>query len=470
MVSRREILKFGTLGAAGSLLVGQQGVIQSANADSLECQSAVVKNGVRIADFSGTKWSPLWSGNPSFERDYNVTQGVHSPTGARTMLRWGPIADNYEDIHIRYTDLPGQSPLVLNGRFGIWVYCEAQPGYEPGATADSVLDIVLTTNPGGDFSNAVDIGFNSNQIREGWNFLKFVDNPIGHPLGIEKNFWGDGSDGDIINNPVYEILIYSEHQDIGLTWYFDSLWTGFETTPQVVLGCDDYESDLLDHCLPKFQSYGWVGYIAAAYRVWESGPTQVTDWDQTAPILSAMADAGWDIINHSVNHLRMGDLTNSSDIQYEIYAQDTWLRSLKIPTQGLKFYAAPQGSTSRLSEATIKDSGIEAQRHFRKWNTSVTQFGIDNPHHMGSLGMEDVEFAQTFDNIKKWIDIIIIYEDTLHLFWHKLITQGDPGDGTGTTGSYSTMYQSNWDMAIEYIRSLELAGKITVPKGLSGFY
>jgi len=263
--------------------------------------------------------------------------------------------------------------------------------------------------------------------------------------------------------------MYTEQQDIGITWYLDSLWTGFENTPQIVLGSDDYGTDLLDHCLPIFQNYGWIGYVAAAYRIWTGGQTEVSTWAETAPILTAMANAGWDIINHTVNHRRMGDLTSSSDIQYEIQAQDTWLRSLGLPTQGLKFFVSPQGSSSRLSESVIKDSWITAQRHFRKWNTSITQFGIDNPHHIGSLGMEDIEYAQTFDKIKKQIDIAVAYEDTLYLFWHKLITQGDPGDGTGNTGDYSSMYQSNWDMSINYIRSLEVSDKILIAKGFNWF-
>lgn len=469
MPTRRELLKWGAFYGGGSLLVNQVGGIESAEAAPTSCHSLVINNGIRIADFSGTKWTPLWS-NPVLESDYNMTIGIKSRTGARSMLRWGPVAEGFEAIHLSYLDLPEQAPLILNGRFGLWIYCDAQPGFAPGEQADSILHVVMTTDPAGNFSHAIDIGFNANQIREGWNFLKFVDNPVGHPLGVYKSFWGNGSAGDIVNNPVYSILLYTEQQDIGITWYLDSLWTGFESVPQVVLGCDAFGTDLRDYCLPVFENYGWLGYVAAAYRVWTSGPTVVSEWGDEQAVITAMGDAGWDIVNHTVNHLRMGDITDASDIQYEIQAQDTWLRSLMVPTQGLKFFASPQGSTSRLSEATLEKAWIVAQRHFRKWNTSITQFGIDNPHHIGSLGLEDVAYAQTFNKIKKQIDIAVEYEDTLHLFWHELVTSGDPGDGSGNTGSYSTMYRSSWDIAINYIRNLELAGELRVAKGFSGFF
>lgn len=478
MATRRNILKMGAMLGAGSLLAERFSLSNAAQAATVTNLapgiSSIINDGFVALDFTGTKWKPVLN-RPSLTQNYRTSSGlgILPRTPVTSMLRWGPIANPDETIEIRVADFPGQAPLMLNGRFGLWIYVQAQPGYSTGTPGarKSGIHVVMSTDPTGDFSHALDVYFNSNQVREGWNFLKFVDNPIGHPLGVYKNIWGNGSRADIKNNPVYAIQIYADNvSNVGATWYLDSLWTGFKNFPQMVLGCDAVNPELRDYCLPIFNSYGWLGYIASPYRV-GSGPTKISNWDITPhPVLTAMANAGWDIINHTVNHLRMGDLTKPEDIIYEIVQQDKWLRAMKMPTKGLRFYASPQSSTSRISEQIIRNCGIVAQRHALKWNTSITQFGIDNPNWIGALGMEDSTHAQTFDRIKNKIDIMVAYEDVFHMYWHQLITQGDPGNGTGNANNSARMYKSSWDLSIKYIRELELQGKLSVAKGFSGFW
>lgn len=479
MATRRDFLKLGAMLGASSMLADHLDISQQAQAATINSlptgTSTIINDGVMALDFTGTKWLSALN-NPLLTRDYVSASGlgIAPRTPVPAMLRWGPIAGANETIILRADSFPNGAPLMLNGRFGLWIYCDAQTGYSTGTPGarKAGLHIVLTTDPKGSFTGALDVYFNSNQIREGWNYLKFVDNPVGHPIGVYKNVWSTGINADITNKPIYAIQIYTEGtHNVGSTWYLDSLWTGFKNLSQIVLGCDAVGADLRDLCLPVFQANNWLGYVASPYRVWTSGATKIDTWNITPhPVLSAMASAGWDIINHTVNHLRMGDLINAADINYEIVQQAKWLRAMQMPTGGLRFYASPQSSTSRLSEQVIRNTGIVAQRHALKWNTSITQFGIDNPHWIGALGMEDATYSQTFDNIKNKIDIMVAYEDVFHLYWHQLITQGDPGNGTGKTGSSTRIFKSSWDLTMQYIRSLETQGKLTVAKGFSGFW
>ncbi|MEQ1637256.1 MAG: hypothetical protein ABL903_11225 [Methylococcales bacterium] len=467
-INRRDFLKFSTLLSTSSLLPFM--LDSSAEAAIAASNPLITNKGIKVADFTGAKWKDPWQTGARLTRNFN-SLALPARTPVTGMLRWGPITAAYETIQLNTSDLPGGAPLVLRGRFGLWMYCANQRGYGPGQEPDTTFHIVMTTAVDLSFDNAVDISFNANQIREGWNFLKYVDNPKGHPMGIDKAFWGDGSGGDIVNNPVTAIQIYCDAPDIGATWYFDSLWTGFTTKPQIVLGCDDANDSLLNYCIPQFKQVGWIGYIATPYRVWESGSYKVTRWVNNPYIARALNEAPqWDIINHTVNHLRVGDLTRKADITYELTAQTTWLRSQGVPDKGLMFYASPQSSSSRLSDKTIKSLGFTVQRHYRKQNTCLTQFGIDNPQHIGAFALDDQYEAQSFDKIKAAIDIVIAYEDTSNLYWHDIIDDSNnPQDGISTTGNSYSIYKSTWDKVMHYIRTLELDGKVTIAKGMTGF-
>jgi hypothetical protein len=468
-ISRRDFLKYSTLLGAGSLLPFP--FDSPAFAALSPTNPLITNNGIRVVDFTGTKWQPdPWNPAPRLSRNFK-SASLPARTPVTGMLRWGPIKAPYETIQLNSSDLPGGAPLVLNGRFGLWMYCANQRGYGPGQEPETSLSIVLTTAADRSFDNAVDISFNANQIREGWNFLKFVENSTGHPPGVDRSYWGDGSAGDIVNHPVTAIQLFCDAPDVGATWYFDSLWTGFATKAQIVFGCDDANDSLLDYCIPLFKQVGWTGYIATPYRVWESGSYKVTQWVNNPHIARVLMEApDWEIINHTVNHLRVGDLTNTTDIKYELNAQTTWLRSQGVPEKGLKFYASPQSSSSRLSEKTIKGLGVVVQRHYRKWNTSLTQFGIDNPQHIGSLGLDDANDAQSFAKIKLEIDKIIAYGDTFNLFWHDVIDDSsDPQDGIATTGNSFSIWKSTWDKTMNYVRARELAGDVTIAKGMTGF-
>jgi hypothetical protein len=462
MVTRREMLKLCFAAGATSLVADRFGFINNAFAATQPAMdtSSIINPGTSVLNFTGSKWASAYA-SPRLSVN---NRDISSRTGVSSMLRWGPIRNNDETIQIEYKNIPGGNPLSFNGRFGIWIYCKNQPGYAPLGSVNSSINIEMTSDASGNWNSGFGIWFNSNQLREGWNFLKYINNPIGHPEGVGDYCWGMTKD-QILTQPVYTIKIYAGgNTNTGATWYLDSLWTDFKNKPQIVLGSDEDSPELQSYCLPVFQNYGWSGYVAAPYRVWTSGSTTVTNWDRNRPVLVAMANAGWETINHTVNHLRMGDLTKASSIKYEILGEDSFLRSLGL-SKGLNFYASPQSSSSRLSDSTIISTGlIVAQRHARKSNISITPFGVDNPHHLGSVGLD----RKSFNEIKTQIDIIAAYEDTNFMYWHEVTAQGDPGDGSGFADS-TIMYKSTWDMTMGHIRNLELNDKVKVKKGFADF-
>ena len=452
--------------------------------------------GKLAAHFSGSIWSTT-GGSPALTADYTGwdgagnKSGITSRTGQPSMLKVVPAANTVEEIQLT-SIASNMLTRNLAGKIGLWVYVDALPGYQVGGTPNSTITVDLSTTSGG--SNGMYVAFNANQVREGWNFLKFVQRDTTaylsgassteyHPFGVVVSAFGTGADTNIVSGTVTRLRINWTNM-LGATLYFDSFWTDFASKGQVVFG-NDSGVGLLEYAKPIFDRYGWVGYTAFPYS---SGGThaRITDLNSNVSANGAsLYPSGWDFINHTTNHPALGALTSEAQIAYEIETAKAWQNSLDF-TRGAEFYASPQSSTSRLSEKVIKSAGIKLQRHARKWNVSVTPFGIDNPQHIGSIDMGNVASGgissvsgnttssvsgwQTATKIKRAIDVIEAYGDAVFPFWHGITVTGDTGTGDDLTGDNLLLTKSAFEGVVAYVRARELAGGLTVCRGMSGFY
>lgn len=445
--------------------------------------------------------SPTLANHTGYDASGNVT-GLTSITGQPNMLKITPAADTTEGF--RFTTF-GTSVFnaALNGKIGLWMYVDNIKDYEPTQSGPTMIfKLVVTTEAGGAVGNALDLSWTGNQIREGWNFLTFVmRNPLAYqtgsgqteynPFGIVATAYGTGVYGNIKDNPVTKIQ-FQWSQGSGATIYLDSLWTGFETTPQIVFGCDAASADFSAYARPVFDSYGWVGYIAAPARVWTTGSKILNDLSDTLTMVSVSKSimqsahaAGWDVINHTTNHQNMNTLTNAAEIAYEVRQVNAIYASFGTRT-GNEFYASPASGSSRLSEKVIKGCGIKLQRHSRKTNVSVTPWGIDNPHYVGATDLANisggcyasvtsgvtssVNGVQLYSKMKIIVDMMTDYGVTWFPFWHFVTTVGDSGSGEDSTGDSLYVTKSAFEKLLAYVKSLETAGTVRVCRGVTGFY
>ncbi|HMN15203.1 MAG TPA: polysaccharide deacetylase family protein [Bellilinea sp.] len=464
-----------------------------------EITGVVKKYGRLVTNFTTGRWT-LSSGAPTLIQGYTGWDGsgnkigITSRTGQPEMLKVVPAANTSEEIRINNpeTDI---LTAALNGKLGIWLYIESQPGYQANGTVAGSINLDISTTSAG--TNRMYVGFNANQLREGWNFLKFVQrNPAAyvvgsgvteyHPFGITITSLGTGADTDLVNGSLSRLLI-SWSNMLGATLYFDSIWTDFDATPQVVLG-NDGGVNLIEIALPVFEQYGWVGYLAETFNTVDSGTANCTlqsnfTKDMTRP--TAIYAAGWDVINHTVTHPSVGKYTREAAIVYQVEQAKAWLLAQGY-IRGTEFYASPQSSSSRLSEGVIKSLGYKLQRHTLKWNVSVTPFGVDNPHHIGAIDIgsssasgimkvtggvsSPVNGWQVASKIKRAIDVVVAYGDSIFPFWHGITTTGDSGSGEDLTGDNLLLTESAFRLSMAHIRELELAGSLRVCPGITGFW
>lgn len=434
--------------------------------------------GKMVSDFGGTAWAAS-TGAPALVRDwtgYDVSgtpTGVISRTGIPKMLKW-PVAATSERIALA----AGAINVPCAGKIGIWVYVENMAGYGPGETlVNGNIMIELSTNAAG-YGQCYTVTWNSNQLREGWNFLKFVaattmtaatiagDANVGingeangtsycgpHPFGMITGPFGDGSNGNIVANNLRGMAITASNL-VGCTLYFDSIWTGFAGKAVFVPMIDQLTSDVLTEVLPIMQANGWQITAMAPRDVWVSGATiggNYGDLTYEYAAGAAVYQAGWDIINHTMSHRRLGDMTAPEDIHYEVEFARAWNCGQGY-RRGSEFYASPQSSSSRLSDKIIEAAGFKLQRHARKVNVSVTPWGVDNLNQIGAMDLGNQTTGQKASKIKKCIDTICRYGDAFFPFWHFCRVLGDPATGEGVyTSDNLQIYKTNLQQVFDYM-------------------
>lgn len=459
----------------------------------------VTKAGKVVATFSVAQWV-LNGGAPREREDYTGFDasgnpaGVTSITSQPNMMKWSPAGNGVEEVRLT-AFATNCLTTTLGGRIGLWVYVENQPGYEPGGKPTGSIGITLTTDPAGKNTHALKVGWNSNQVVEGWNFLTFVMRAPAayvpgsaasedHPYGVSPTVFGTGTAANIKDAPITAMKIDVSGMG-GATLYFDSLITAWETEAQVVLGVDVTEDKLLKWTLPLFDEYGWTGYTAAPKRVWTSGSRVVVDWTTKNTYLKQVYAAGWDCTNHTANHIANGTLTSPAEIAYEINSVNAYYRNQGL-VRGTEFYCSPMSSTSRLAEKVVQGLGIKLQRHSRKANVAVTPFGVPNIQHIGSSDIGSatgsavvnitggvataVAGLQLASRINRVTDVMVAYGDTWFPFWHSITELGDTGSGEDLTGDNLIITRSAFEKAMAYIRELELQGRLRVCAGITGFY
>lgn len=379
------------------------------------------------------------------------SSGSRTGSGQMVKLSGNPSATGTLTFTIPNTVFGSQ---LMGGRFGFWMFVEP---------SGSLPSMNVSWSPNTTITGELNNSWNSNAIRPGWNFLTFVQGATSHPFGTSLSY---GGGTDLINNPTKSVRL--EFSTLAnCTVYLDSIWTNFSNTPSVVLGWDSSDQDVIDYVLPAMKSKGWKGYVAEPLFVWSSGSTLYENHNESGARinrLNTLYSEGWDVVNHTTSHRQIGSLVNDYEIRYEIENARSWAVAHGF-TRGSEFYVSPQSSTSVLAEAVIKNLGFVTQRHAKHPNTHVTQFGIDNPHHIGSYDMGN----QTYATIKSYIDMAVSYKCDLFLFAHNTVL-GGVGDGSTVPGSSTQMYLTTLNLVLDYIKNLELNGSVTVPGTISDWY
>lgn len=471
---------YSSVAEAGVLSAGKQ-INMLASGQPASIARGVTSQGKMIREFSGAVLTVVaGSTNVTVTNDHTGYDGSNNPlptvsrTGLPRITKVELTSDTTQTIEIA-NGVWGSVQFTQG--VGFWVYYDntAKVG---GGGPQLLIDFYSGATTGGAYQR---VAFTGSQLRNGWNFLVYkqiradlaaMPSSDTHFASLTTTKFSDGVDINVTPIHLVRVSLFNMN---GCTLYFDSVWTGFASKSQIILGVDQATADTVSIALPEFQRRGWKGYFAAPFRGWSSGSKIITDFsgrDSFNAQMEVLYAAGWDAALHTLNHLANGTLTVPSEIRYEIEGSKAWQAQLGL-IRGSEFYASPQSSTSNLAEKVIAGLGIKLQRHASNahQNVHVTQFGVDN---MASFGGADISSAsagfQQFSKIKVLLDNLWAYGASSAPFWHAITTLGDTGSGEDLTGNDLTMTRSAFLMTTEYIAQGEAQGKCVVPDGFTGFY
>lgn len=458
--------------------------------------SPVKKAGKVVTVFHAGYWSAS-TGAPALTQAFTGYDAAGSVTGItprtqKEMLQVIPSVNTASRIVLSSPATNIITPS-LGGKFGLWVYVE----YPEGALSTNMSIIVnFSTAPGAsNETNAGVFGWTSTALRQGWNFLTFImRNPAAYVPGsgiTETQFngtaftaYGTGANNNIKDNNLTFISI-DINNGLNHKVYFDSIMTDFDSKAQIILGCDA-GPNLNEIAIPKFKSYGWKGYVAITFRVWTSGSRIVSNMSSFfSNQVSGPLAAGWDVINHTLNHTDMTTFSSAAELKYEMQGVTAWYAQ-QGATKGNEFYASPGSKSNALTSKVIQSLGYKLQRNAVHQCNYVTAWGVDDLTEVGSVdwgsatnprmalitgGVKtDLIGWQKFSRMKDFVDLCIAYGAAVFPFWHGITTVGDDGSGEGLTGDNVLMYASAFNKICEYIREQEIAGNIQVCKGMTEFY
>lgn len=404
-----------------------------------------------------------------------VAQG--SKTGSTAMVKLVCNGTQAGAANYFITSASSLAKTTGDEKFGLWVYLSTDLTTNSTWVQPTFAINVSTANTFNGDAADYTFSYNGNQMRPGWNFLVFKCDATSHPYGISKSGVGTAKFATTGLNRFRIFVTVAATKT--LTLYFDTLWTDFATKPAVVLGFDtNGDSNLLNYTYPALAAYGMKGYIACIGNggVDDNTNNRLQDYNNYVNNSSQLISldtvyaAGWDIINHTLNHTNTSNggtvrtqLLTDAQLQYQVKAQTAWQLGHGYD-KGKEFYAAPQGAWDAITINRLQTWGYKLLRMGQQgMNRTRTVFGYDNPGNMGWYALETPHTGSA--NYDQWIihlQTLIDYGADILAVAHHTIADVGTVTGSSVTGNSTQVYSTSLRMLCAWLKAKDDAGEITV--------
>lgn len=327
------------------------------------------------------------------------------------------------------------------------------PGLGAGALANKTIAILvywhrLNANSsvilrvGKDTGNYVTYAWrmDSQMLNEGWNLLLVsTKEPIGNsPVGQNAfqtafsttlGWQAVAGTFDFSMNIGYVALELQGTQVSGgahdsQVW-FEGVYAGAGEKARITIGFD-IQTNGLDLAKSSLDAVGFKAYAAVPTANGNSATPEYV-WTATdINRLQMLYASGWDIIQHSVSHNPMGNYADDGMLAGEIAGCRDQIVNIGCP-RAADLFATPNSSSNNRLLGLCKRMGV-------KWCRTTGQL----LHATGISGMAmplkqgNVSLANITDTVRSraFIDLLVMYGATGHLFTHGVIT--GPSDSLNT--------------------------------------
>lgn len=175
------------------------------------------------------------------------------------------------------------------------------------------------------------------ELHEGWNILM-----------INRSRWTNNSGEDWANTMVrLRVRVNAESAVVG-TAYFDSMYIQRYNRPKAVIFFDDFPDTAYTVAYPYMRQYGM--------RATHAGVSSYPGLGGKCTLAQIIEthNAGWDVVNHTVNHLDLTTLANQAAMEAEISGCTSWMQTNGFTRNNEHlFFAYPLSGTNAIAEAAL---------------------------------------------------------------------------------------------------------------------
>ena len=404
---------------------------------------------------------------------------IGSKTGSTAMVKLVCNGTQAGAANYFITSASNLALTTVDEKFGLWVYFSCDITTNSTWMPSISINVSTANTFNGDAADYT-FGFNSNQCRQGWNFLVLKCDNSTHPYGISKSGVGTAK---FATTGLNRFRIYmTVPNGKTLTCYFDTLWSNFSTKPAVAITFDIAGEPLFQNyglsALSEFGFQGVVFILPNGSGANDNTNNRLIDYN-TGPIsgnaqiacLDALYAAGWDISNHTLNHTNTSNggsvrtqLLTDAQLQYQVIAGTAWQLGHGYE-RGKEFYAAPQGAWDTTTILRLQTWGYKLLRMGQQGlNRTRTIYGYDQLGNMGWYGIDGLP-GGAVGSYNQWIaDIqtLFDYGADVILGAHSVIADVGTVTGATTTPNTVTMYYTQLRMLCQWLKTKVDARQIVV--------
>lgn len=311
--------------------------------------------------------------------------------------------------------------LSQAGLLYTWIYVE-------DVTELNGVTIYLSNDSG--FANFFSKALTASSLHNGWN-----------KIAISKNSWSNSGSPTWSSNIVRLRVRIDAIASVSPVVYFSSIFYGFYSKPKVIISFDDGWDSNYSVAYPYMKSLGLKG---TCYLIQERIDT--TNY-LTTDNIQEMHSAGWDMCNHTVNHINMSAYSQD-EAAAEIVGCKNWLSSLGFTRRNEHLHLAyPQGG---YNDEVLLAMGAEGMLTGRTIITRTQANEIDERYLLTRQSHSYTASVATYLN---YITRTIAEGGSIQINYHKIVPDG--------TGAFDTeVEETQFKTLMNYVSALHHGGVI----------
>ena len=293
-------------------------------------------------------------------------------------------------------------PAKSSGALGLWVYT-------PDVTKIGSVYLYFSLSDWSKYFTSKNIGAT---LVNGWNFITLYQSDWTATSGAA---WTD-------TMTRFRARVYSATDQVA-TVYFDSLYYGFSSKPKAIFTFDDGNTSDLTIAQPALDEYGFKG---TSFIVSTSG--------MSGSNLQTLYDAGWDLSNHTHDHINLTTLATQAEIEEQINDGADYLKDSGF-TRAADYLAYPNAAYNDTVLAAVAAQNVIAARIGGDANNDIAIGGLSNKFLLKSW---NIGSAKTLVSLKSNIDTAITNGQTIIFLFHGLV-ESDPNSAQWTTADFEDL-------------------------------